>query len=148
MPAPRDQHQEDDAGDEAASDPVLRRANFVFEVRPNTKDHAGRPVAIDKIKVGFAGIGKILDIPRLAAVDGHGHSAATGVERKIQPRWFSRQQLQERGRANVGRLGMLKHRRPDERGTDCLADHRTGAVTADEIRAVDRSPLSAIKVAG
>ena len=43
---------------------------------------------------------------------------------------------------------MLKHRCPDELGTDCFADYRSGAVTTNEIRAVDRNPLSAIEVVG
>src|SRR5262249_56716722 len=74
--------------------------------------------------------------------------AATGVERKIQPRRLSREKLPQRRSANVGGLRILKHRRPHELGADRFADDRSRAVTTDQIDAVDRGRLSTIEVAG
>jgi len=133
--------------DEAARDPVLRCEHFDLKVGPDAEDHADRPITIHGGEVRLSVIGIVLDVPGLVAVHRHCHPAATGVERKIEPRRLSREQAFQRGRAYIGRVRVLQHRCPLKLGADRLAHHRARAVAADEILALDRDLLSAVEVA-
>src|SRR5215510_6664274 len=67
----------------------------IAEVRSDTEYRADRPIPVDRIECGFAVIKVVMDEPGLPAVDCNCAAAATRIERKVQPRPFSRQQVHQ-----------------------------------------------------
>ena len=134
-------------GHQAAAGPVFLAQDLVLEVGADAEDRADRCVAVDALEVFRAGHQVVVHQPGLAPVDGEAHAAAPRVRRIAAPGALAGNEAEQPGRADVGGLHALDHRRAGEGDAERFAHHRAAAVAADEKTRVHAQCGAAVEVA-